>query len=177
MACFWFALLLFVAFVPLLIIANNVTKNLPFWLHVFISSDLEYWHHLLDVELHRCWERSCHYRKQPTHERALAILFFCVAKNKNIGYFTLIAAWLTFEYIHLNWQISWPWLTLGNGFAMHTTTVQWYEYTGVAGGSFWILVMNILVHKLVVAKKKSSPSKKILFKLLPALLFPLFAQT
>ena len=45
------------------------------------------------------------------------------------GYAALILFWLTFEYIHLNWELSWPWLTLGNVFATHPGWVQWYEYS------------------------------------------------
>ncbi len=56
----------------------------------------------------------------------------------------LLAFWMAFEYLHLNWEISWPWLTLGNGFAQAPVLVQWYEYTGVFGGSLWVLGGNIL---------------------------------
>jgi hypothetical protein len=98
--------------------------------------------------------------------------FSAAKKNKNIGFFTLIASWLTFEYIHLNWQISWPWLTLGNGFAMHTSVIQWYEYTGVAGGSFWILLMNILVYKLVVTRKEKLPIKKNIVQIVSCFIVP-----
>ncbi len=62
------------------------------------------------------------------------------------GYVSLIAFWMCFEYIHLqDWGLSWPWLTLGNAFAMHPEWVQWYEYTGTGGGTMWILVINILL--------------------------------
>lgn len=57
----------------------------------------------------------------------------------------LVAYWLTFEIGHLNWDLSWPWLTLGNGFAAVPALVQWYEYTGVFGGSLWILWLNVLI--------------------------------
>jgi len=51
-----------------------------------------------------------------------------------------------FEYLHLkDWGLSWPWLTLGNVFATHTEWIQWYEYTGVSGGTFWILLVNIFM--------------------------------
>ena len=52
------------------------------------------------------------------------------------------------EYLHLNWDLSWPWLTLGNVFANTTYFAQWYEYTGFLGGSFWVLIINILFFKL-----------------------------
>src|SRR5688572_10238010 len=59
------------------------------------------------------------------------------------GYTSFIVFWLTFEYIHLNWELSWPWLTLGNVFAMQPSWVQWYEYTGASGGSLWVLLVNV----------------------------------
>lgn len=62
------------------------------------------------------------------------------------GYFSLIAFWMCFEYIHLqDWGLSWPWLTLGNVFATHPQWVQWYEYTGTSGGTLWVLVVNVLL--------------------------------
>lgn len=65
------------------------------------------------------------------------------AAGANWGYFGFVLYWITFEYIHLNWDISWPWLTLGNGFASFPEWVQWYEYTGVFGGTLWILLANL----------------------------------
>ena len=61
------------------------------------------------------------------------------------GYFSLIVFWLTFEYLHFHWAIQWPWLTLGNGFSNSVQLIQWYEYTGVLGGSLWVLLLNILL--------------------------------
>lgn len=69
------------------------------------------------------------------------------------GYVSLVAYWITFEYIHLRWDLTWPWLTLGNGFAQYPQVVQWYEYTGVFGGTAWILVVNILIYKLLRSRR------------------------
>lgn len=65
------------------------------------------------------------------------------------GYVSLAAYWITFEFIHLRWDLSWPWLTLGNGFAQFPQVVQWYEFTGVFGGTLWILAANILIYLLI----------------------------
>ncbi|MCW3112460.1 MAG: apolipoprotein N-acyltransferase [Segetibacter sp.] len=70
----------------------------------------------------------------------------------NSGLLSFIAFWLTFEYVHLNWQLSWPWLTLGNVFAKNTDWIQWYEFTGVSGGSLWVLLSNVMIFLLVKAK-------------------------
>lgn len=65
------------------------------------------------------------------------------------GYLSLIFYWIGFEYLHLNWDISWPWLTLGNVFASHPEWVQWYEYTGTLGGSLWVLGVNLLIFQII----------------------------
>ncbi|MFC4231783.1 apolipoprotein N-acyltransferase [Parasediminibacterium paludis] len=70
--------------------------------------------------------------------------------GKRSGYIALVAFWMLFEYIHLNWQLSWPWLTLGNVFASHPSWVQWYEYTGVSGGTLWILIVNIALKEMIL---------------------------
>lgn len=77
--------------------------------------------------------------------------FYNVKKRRGekAGYTALILFWLTFEYIHLNWELSWPWLTLGNVFASHPGWVQWYELTGTSGGSLWILLINLLIFLLL----------------------------
>ncbi|CAI8339123.1 MAG: Apolipoprotein N-acyltransferase [Cryomorphaceae bacterium] len=69
------------------------------------------------------------------------------ATKPRLGYLAFIVCWLSFEYLHLNWDLSWPWLTLGNVFANAPSIVQWYEYTGVLGGSLWVLLVNVLVFK------------------------------
>lgn len=57
----------------------------------------------------------------------------------------LVAGWLAFEHLHFDWDLQWPWLTLGNVFAVRTDWVQWYEWTGTLGGSLWVWVVNLLV--------------------------------
>jgi apolipoprotein N-acyltransferase len=56
-----------------------------------------------------------------------------------------VCAWLGFEFLHNRWELTWPWLTLGNGLSMQPSWIQWYAYTGVPGGSLWILAVNALV--------------------------------
>lgn len=67
--------------------------------------------------------------------------------NNQKGYFLLILFFLAFENLHLNWQLNWPWLNIGNVFSHNHTWVQWYEFTGIAGGTIWVLLSNILAYK------------------------------
>ncbi len=75
----------------------------------------------------------------------VAWLFHLVKRNTSIriGYLFFIVSWLAFEYLHLNWELSWPWMTLGNALSEQVSFIQWYEYTGVLGGSLWILLINV----------------------------------
>ncbi|MCX6244330.1 MAG: apolipoprotein N-acyltransferase [Bacteroidetes bacterium] len=65
--------------------------------------------------------------------------------NDVAAYASLVFYWIAFEYLHLNWDLNWPWLNLGNGFSSWYRWVEWYEYTGALGGTLWILVANILL--------------------------------
>lgn len=77
------------------------------------------------------------------------------------GYISLIAFWMCFEFIHLqDWGLSWPWLTLGNVFAMDPEWVQWYEFTGTSGGTLWILLSNILIFHFFKEYQHHGRSKK-----------------
>ncbi len=71
-------------------------------------------------------------------------------KPYDTGYFILIVYWITYEFFHLNWELSWPWLQLGNGFASSVKIIQWYEFTGVLGGTLWILLLNIMFFKFMM---------------------------
>ncbi len=62
------------------------------------------------------------------------------------GYIALIAYWVAFEHLHMDWDLSWPWLTLGNGFAGWVKMIQWYEFTGVLGGTIWVWKVNIILY-------------------------------
>ena len=70
-------------------------------------------------------------------------------KNGALQVVMLIAFWISFEYLHLNWDLTWPWLNLGNVFACEPDTVQWYSITGTAGGTLWIILLNFMFSGLI----------------------------
>jgi apolipoprotein N-acyltransferase len=80
----------------------------------------------------------------------------------NLGYMALVVFWITFEYFHFHWDIEWPWLNLGNGFANNVKLVQWYEFTGALGGSLWVLVLNILLYTAVALYFKRQSVRKMI---------------
>ncbi len=76
-----------------------------------------------------------------------------------LSFIALICFWIGYEYLHQTWDLAFPWMTLGNGFASSHQLIQWYQYTGVFGGSLWILISNILVFETYQAFKLSSPDE------------------
>jgi len=101
---------------------------------------------------------------------ACVIFLFVWLKSKfndRRAWWALLSFWLSFEYLHLNWDLSWPWLTLGNVFAHYPKYIQWYEFTGVLGGSLWIVLANILLfHSFKNKKKYTLPSLVIIIPIL-----------
>ncbi len=77
---------------------------------------------------------------------------FSLSRRKlgdSFGYFSLVFYWIAYEYLYLHGEISWTWLNLGNGFANDIRLIQWFEVTGVLGGTLWVLMMNILIFKVL----------------------------
>lgn len=62
--------------------------------------------------------------------------------NNSLSFLFLVALWLSFEYLHLNWDMQLPGMILGGAFGNQPEIVQWYEYTGVLGGSMWVFIGN-----------------------------------
>ena len=61
-----------------------------------------------------------------------------------ISFVGLLSLWIGYEYLHQTWDLAFPWMTLGNGFANFHQIIQWYSVTGVYGGTLWIWIVNIL---------------------------------
>lgn len=62
----------------------------------------------------------------------------------------LVTLWICFEKLHLNWEFSWPWLNLGNGFSEYIKWIQWYEYTGTFGGTLWVWIVNLSIFRALL---------------------------
>ena len=78
--------------------------------------------------------------------------------NAKLAYLGLISFYISMEYLHESWDLAFPWMTLGNGFAGMHQLVQWYEFTGVYGGSLWILLSNILAFEAYKGWLKKEPN-------------------
>lgn len=75
--------------------------------------------------------------------------------NISVALATFTIAWLWYEYGHHRWDLSWPWLALGNGLVGMPSFIQWYEITGTLGGSFLVLFINILIYRAIISRSKT----------------------
>jgi apolipoprotein N-acyltransferase len=101
-------------------------------------------------------------------------LFHIIKKKqgKILGYLAFFTCWIGFEYAHHYWELSWPWLTLGNVFSIQPHLIQWYSLTGITGGTLWILLVNFVFLKWIVAcwiGKESLKKQSLLVTILVAL--------
>jgi len=92
---------------------------------------------------------------------------FRLATNRTFGLFALVCFWIGYEYLHQTWDLNFPWMTLGNGFAVSHQWVQWYEYTGVYGGTIWIWLINVLIF-LIYRGLSEAQAKPMRLKLVTA---------
>jgi apolipoprotein N-acyltransferase len=96
--------------------------------------------------------------------------------NRALSLVGLVCFWIGYEYLHQSWDLNFPWMTLGNGFAISHQWVQWYEYTGVYGGTIWVWMVNIFVFLLYLGLKDAQLQKmrkKLVVFLTLALIVPL----
>ena len=105
-----------------------------------------------------------------------AIVFSCFSWAKTrlpnrSAYLFLIALWLAFEKLHLSWDFSWTWLNLGNVFSENIYWIQWYEYTGVFGGSLWVLVINVWLFHVFKNHNTILGYKPLVKKMIAPLIF------
>jgi apolipoprotein N-acyltransferase len=198
--CFWLAFppydqvyLLFVAFVPLLLIeddlfySDSATRSRKIWLWssaaFLVFNTLATW-----------WVKNAALIGAVAGIIANTLLmttafylFHTIKKRsgERMALMGLVSLWMGMEFLNLNWDLDFPWLILGNAFANTPWLVQWYSITGVFGGSLWVLVINILLFQgfkhLLLRKKQTDADErkyyglkafKAIFRALVLLLIP-----
>ena len=180
--------LLFIAFIPLLIIEKQFS-DAPFKrksLKIFLLSWLSF---IIWNALAYRWLYFAKPQVDATameNQQAMIAYFFPVILNSLFmaivfisyhfirqkhgewyGFAFLPTFWMAFEKLHLNWDFSWPWLNLGNGFASYYKWIQWYDLTGTFGGTLWIWVANLILFKAVMLYLEHG-NKKLMKKLIIA---------
>lgn len=152
---------IFIALVPLLMMEHEITKFSKFKRKGWVVFGLSYLTFIIWNIVTTGWLYGA---KNPDGSHSLMAVLFPILVNSLLyslvfqcyhwykkaqgtywGFAFFVAIWMCFEKFHLNWELTWPWLNLGNVFADYPKLIQWYDTLGATGGSFWILVSNVLV--------------------------------
>ena len=169
--------LVFVGFVPLLMLENRFAKGEKgrlFWL-VFLCFMV--WNVVTTWWIWNSTPAAAFAWVLNATVMTFTFIMFHLTKkqvcNNPWGNFFLIPYWMAFEMLSCWWAAKWPWLSLGNVFSLRHSWVQWYEYTGVAGGTLWVLLINILIVNAVQFISLKRPKPAFLGLVLAALLLVL----
>ena len=158
----FFALFIFFAFVPLFLIEKGLYRNNKsvFWIFPYAYLAFSLFNFLTTFWVEKAspdfgeglFAVLCN-----SLFMTITFLLYCIihrwvlkyfSKNyfriKFVGLFLISIFWISFELLHMTWDLNWPWLTLGNVFADQPSWIQWYSYTGVLGGTIWVLVLNYM---------------------------------
>ncbi len=167
---------LLVALIPLLIISEGYSSSAKDWWHMagYVALTCLLWH---AATVWWVWNAT------PIGPIAAAIFgtwwnmvafmtFHFVSKRapRALAYTLLVALWIATEQLYNSAEVmSFPWLLLGNGFSNDIALVQWYEYTGVFGGTLWVLVSNLAIYEVLRTKTKTAKVRAALITLVPIL--------
>ncbi len=109
------------------------------------------------------------------------LLCIYLKTKKQFAYVVFVLSFISLEWLFLHYDIIWPWLILGNAFARSTMFIQWYAYTGVLGGSLWILLSNIAIYetwrKLKMRQKISIGHFMLTFSLMVPVFFSFYLKS
>ncbi|WBV61699.1 apolipoprotein N-acyltransferase [Chryseobacterium camelliae] len=152
---------IFVALVPLLMMEHGISKFSDYKRKSWVVFGLSYLCFIIWNIVTTGWLYGS---KNPDGSHSLMAVLFPVLVNsllyslvfqcyhwyKNAqgtywGLAFFVAIWMSFEKFHMNWELTWPWLNLGNSFSEYPKLIQWYDTLGATGGSFWILLINVLI--------------------------------
>jgi apolipoprotein N-acyltransferase len=147
--------LVFISWIPILLIENNIfTKNYRSG-KVFIHALITFFIYNIGTTWW-VWNASevgatMAFVLNTIFMALIFLLFHLTKKNVGIkeGYLSLLFYWISFEFLHYHWELSWPWIHFGNVFSITPSWVQWYSYSGILGGTFWIMIVNLLGFRIV----------------------------
>ena len=169
-----FAPLLFIAFVPILWVENYISNNKSKFSKyvVFKYSFVSFFIFNIITSYWICFA-TLFGLVAPILNALLGALVFQIYHitkkslfdNKK-GFLILPLLWISMEYLHFHWELTWPWMTLGNGFSTMPMLIQWYEYTGVFGGTFLIFIVNYFAYRAIkeICFQKETGKLKIVDK-------------
>ena len=181
----WLTPLFFIGFVPLLIVEHKISTTDYTYKKNRLTFHYAYISFCIYNIIATWWITNTHFMSGflaiflNAFLMTIPFILFRWTKKQfgeKLGYASLVIFWLAFEFLNHRWDLAYPWLTLGNGLGLTPFLIQWYELTGVLGGSLWILLSNLFIFYCIRdnnLKQKSGWTLQNLSKPLSYLLIPI----
>lgn len=77
------------------------------------------------------------------------------------------ASWVTYEFLHHNWDLAWPWLTIGNAWANQVGLIQYISLTGHLGISLWVILTAAFAYQALQYHSRQLALYTVLILLIP----------
>ncbi|MEQ8525780.1 apolipoprotein N-acyltransferase [Gracilimonas sp.] len=65
------------------------------------------------------------------------------------------AAWVSYEFLHHQWDLSWTWLSIGNAWSNFIGVIQYISFTGHLGITFWVVLSSALTYQVIKSKERN----------------------
>jgi len=137
-----------ISFLPLFYLAKHIESSKKYFLIIFTTSiifSFRWYFWINDTGYHLKFGLLI------LANTFLYCIPFIVLRYKNeIGF---ILCWLAIEIFHLHAPIGSPIPVIGNYLSFSSHIIQWYEYTGILGGSLYVFIINWIIWYLINNKK------------------------
>lgn len=108
----------------------------------------------------------------------MAAFFMRKGKGPLLAALLSASAWVGYEFLHHHWDLAWPWLAIGNGWANQISLIQYISVTGHLGISFWVVLTAALAYQALKLHSKSMRTAAIgVFLIFPLWSFLLFEDS
>ncbi len=100
--------------------------------------------------------------------------FIVLLSNLKFKHIYFICLWILMEYFISQWFFKTPFSYLGILLANNASIIHWYNYTGVLGGSLWVIVVNVsITYGIVVSMRKGFISFRYLSIIIVVVFLPI----
>ncbi|MBN1998891.1 apolipoprotein N-acyltransferase [candidate division KSB1 bacterium] len=102
-----------------------------------------------------------------------ALLHTFLLKNLKTAFF-IPFLWVSIEYLQSLGDTAFPWNYIGYSQSYYHSLIQYADYSGIYGISFWVIVINVLLYNLCSNRCLPGLRKRILTAIILLLVLPAF---
>ena len=169
-----FFFLIFIAFVPLFFVSKYL-KTIESLLYSFVCVATWFfctlhWLHSYNISVE--WSVLAIIILVSITFIPFCLYFYGINKipvRKEYKYMFFILLWILVEWLSCEWELSFSFHILGYCLGSVPLITQWYQYTGVMGGSIWILWTNFMFLYIIDSIKERKKHKIWAYSIIAAI--------